>query len=108
MRTRLIPAVLLAVSTLAAAQQKADTAHTYGWKHSLVSQLTLTQVSFTDWAQGGDNALAYTASIDGKEEQDLEKTNWSTTYHFAYGQASIGDKGTRKTPFQFSPGGCFS
>ncbi len=67
------------------------------WKHALVAQLTLTQVSYTDWSQGGDNALAYALTIDGKEEHDLPKTNWTTTYKFAFGQARLGDKGIRKT-----------
>jgi hypothetical protein len=28
------------------------------WKHSMVAGLNLSQVGFTDWAQGGENALA--------------------------------------------------
>lgn len=82
---------LLAVSLSA----QPDT--TLGWKHSLISGLTLTQVSYTDWAQGGENALAYTASIDGKTEDDELRTNWTTTYKFAFGQARLGGKGLRKT-----------
>src|SRR5689334_9160950 len=67
------------------------------WKHSLAASLNLTQVSYTDWAQGGDNALAYIALIEGKSIQDLASTNWTTEYKFAYGQAKLGDKGIRKT-----------
>jgi Protein of unknown function (DUF3078) len=79
------------------AQQDTAKAPEYGWKHSVVAGLTLTQVSFTDWAQGGDNALGYAASIDGKSAQDLEKTNWTTAYKFAFGQTRLGDQGLRKT-----------
>jgi opacity protein-like surface antigen len=67
------------------------------WKHALSASLNLTQVSYTDWAQGGDNALAYIALIEGKSVQDLASTNWATEYKFAYGQAKLGDKGIRKT-----------
>lgn len=67
------------------------------WKHTLVAGLTITQVSYTDWAQGGENALAYTLSIDGKSVQDLTMTNWSNSYKFAYGQTRLGSKGLRKT-----------
>jgi hypothetical protein len=67
------------------------------WKHTVVAGLTMTQVSYTDWTQGGENALAYTITIDGKSEQDLVKTNWSNSYKLAYGQARLGSKGLRKT-----------
>lgn len=67
------------------------------WKHNLVAGLTATHVSFSDWAGGGENALAYTTVIDGKSVQDLEMTNWSTSYKFAYGQTRLGSKPMRKT-----------
>jgi len=69
----------------------------YGWKHHLVAGLTLTQVSFTDWVQGGDNALAYASTLDGKSVDDEEKSNWTLTYKFAFGQARLGSQGLRKT-----------
>lgn len=67
------------------------------WKHTLVAGLTVTQVSYTDWAQGGENALAYTLSIDGKSVRDVTLTNWSNSYKVAYGQTRLGSKGLRKT-----------
>jgi opacity protein-like surface antigen len=69
----------------------------YGWKNSLVTGLTLTQVSFTDWAQGGENALAYSFTADGKSEDDEISTNWTNTYKFAFGQTRLGSQGIRKT-----------
>ena len=67
------------------------------WKHTLVASLNLAQVAYTDWAQGGENALAYQAILGGKSIQDLSSTNWTTEYAFAYGQTKLGDKGIRKT-----------
>ncbi len=69
----------------------------YGWKNSLISGLTLTQVAFTDWAQGGENALAYTFSADGSAVDDELSSNWATLYKFAFGQTRLGDQGLRKT-----------
>ncbi len=69
----------------------------WGWNHSLVSGLNLTQVAFTDWAQGGENALAWALSLEGKSVNDLEKSNWSNSYKFAFGQARLGSLGLRKT-----------
>ena len=67
------------------------------WKHSVVGALTFTQVSYTDWAQGGQNSLAYTVTLDGKTDRSDEKTDWSNTYKFAFGQTRLGDQGLRKT-----------
>lgn len=89
---------LLAISVSSIAQTPSqDSLHLYGWKHSLVSALTLTQVTYTDWVQGGENALAYTLSAEGKSAYDLDVSNWTTTYRFAFGQTRLGDQGLRKT-----------
>jgi hypothetical protein len=81
--------------TLLSAQT--DSAAASDWKHTLVAGLTVTQVSYSNWSQGGENALAYTLSIDGKSVQDKTMTNWSNSYKLAYGQARLGAKGLRKT-----------
>jgi len=95
---RYLVVLLALVCTAATAQQtappaKADT----GWKHSLVSGLTLTQVAFTDWASGGDNALAYSVTADGKSVDEEPTSNWTTAYKFAFGQTRLGSQGLRKT-----------
>ncbi|HZY10876.1 MAG TPA: DUF3078 domain-containing protein [Bacteroidota bacterium] len=69
----------------------------YGWKHGLLTGLTLTQVAYTDWVQGGENALAYTITIDGKSAQDEAMFNWTSIYKFAFGQTRLGIQGLRKT-----------
>jgi hypothetical protein len=69
----------------------------YGWEHSLVAGLTLTQVAFTDWAQGGENALAYSLFADGKSVDDEEISNWTSIYKFAFGQVRVGGQGLRKS-----------
>src|SRR5437016_12712343 len=81
------------------AQEKVEDKDTtkYGWTNSLIASLTLSQVSYTDWAAGGDNALAYNLLIDGKSVKEKQYTNWVTTYIFAYGQARLGNIGLRKT-----------
>jgi hypothetical protein len=71
------------------------------WNHSVVAGLTTTQVSFSDWAGGGENALAYSAIINGTSVRDLEMTNWSNTYKLAYGQTRLGSKPLRKTDDKF-------
>jgi len=74
-----------------------DTTKEYGWTHKTVTGINLTQVAYTDWAQGGQNSLAYTLSLNGSSTQDMEKTNWASSYKFAFGQARLSDQGLRKT-----------
>lgn len=94
-------ACLLLCAAVSAQAQEAqpDTAKkpVYGWKKNLIAGLTLTQVAFKEWQQGGEDALAWTLSLDGKAEDDQPKTNWTTSYKFAYGQTKLGDEGIRKT-----------
>ncbi|MGB2870183.1 MAG: DUF3078 domain-containing protein [Bacteroidota bacterium] len=80
--------------TLVANAQVADTSY---WKHNGVGGVTVTQVSYTDWAQGGENALAWTASLEGKSIYAVESSIWTTNYNFAYGNTKLGSQGVRKT-----------
>jgi hypothetical protein len=80
-----------------AAQAGKDTSKAYGWTQNIVTGVNLTQVSFKDWAQGGENALAYTLWLKGSAIQDMEMTNWTNAYRFAFGQTRLGNQGLRKT-----------
>jgi len=86
-----------AVPSQAWAQQDTVAAPKYGWVHSLVGTLTATQVAFTDWTQGGDNALAWGLAGDGKSTNEQEKTSWANSYKVGFGQTRLGDQGIRKT-----------
>ena len=67
------------------------------WKHTIVAGLNLTQVSFTDWAQGGENADAWAVSVDGRSERSDSTTDWTNDYNVAFGQTKIGSQATRKS-----------
>lgn len=79
------------------AQDTAKPAPVYGWKHGLVAGLTLTQMAFTDWAQGGENALAFAINADGRSMEDEVGFSWDNVYKFAFGQTRVGNQGLRKT-----------
>jgi hypothetical protein len=85
------------ISVLTAYAQQDTSAPKFGWSHSVVAGLTLTQISFTDWAQGGENSLAWTTSLEGKSIDDQPTINWANGYRFAFGQARLSDQGLRKT-----------
>ncbi len=67
------------------------------WKHSLVTGLNVTQVSFSDWAQGGENSLAYAVSGIGKTTYEPKNVSWSLSYKLGFGQTKLGNESLRKT-----------
>lgn len=79
------------------AQKGPDTTKAVGWSLNLVSGLNLTQVAYKDWTQGGEDALAYTASITGGAIHLTEQTEWSNFLKLAYGQSKLGTQSIRKT-----------
>ena len=63
----------------------------------MIINANITQISFTDWAQGGENALAYALFLEGKSTYAVDAVNWVNSYKFGYGQAKLGSQGIRKT-----------
>jgi murein DD-endopeptidase MepM/ murein hydrolase activator NlpD len=95
---RLLLIIAALGATAARAQEKTEPPPPeQGWKHSLVSGLSLTQVSYKNWSKGGENSLAYTLSLDGKSTLTDGMVLWENQYRLAYGQARLGDKDLRKT-----------
>src|SRR6266850_2727389 len=97
MKTLSILSVLTTLWIASAVSQVQSTAPDSVWKHTLVAGLTLTQVAYTDWAQGGENSLAYTVSADGSSIDDETGSNWTNVYKLAFGQTRLGSQGLRKT-----------
>lgn len=67
------------------------------WTHKLVGNLAANQVALKDWSQGGDDALSWGLTIDGKSIRETKFTLSTTTYKFAFGQTKLGDQPIRKT-----------
>ena len=67
------------------------------WSHELVGGLNLTQVALKDWTGGGDDAIAWSATLTGSSEYDRDRIRWSTQYGLAFGQTKLGDGAVRKT-----------
>jgi hypothetical protein len=89
--------LLLAFAIPGTAQTDPPKEPVYGWSHSVIGTLTATQVAFTDWSQGGENALAWALGLEGKSALNEVHTNWSNSYKFGFGQTRLGDQGIRKT-----------
>ena len=63
----------------------------------MIISANITQISFTDWAQGGENSLAYALFLEGKSTYTKNKIEWVNSYKFGYGQARLGSQSIRKT-----------
>jgi hypothetical protein len=87
---------LLLCPMLLQAQEAAPDSAKSPWVTHLVGGFQMTQVAFKDWAQGGENAMAWIANLDGQADYKGGISDWSTVYKFAFGQTRISDKGLRK------------
>ena len=96
-----IPFILLFVASLSFAQESQPAApkpaDTSAWKNTMIVSANITQVSFTDWVQGGENALAYALFVEGKSSYAVNVIDWANSYKFGYGQAKLASQGIRKT-----------
>jgi hypothetical protein len=79
-----------------------DEAPAYGWKKEMVANLNVTQASFDNWAAGGENTLAWQLNVNGKFTHVAERREWANSAKVAYGQAKIGDAGSRKSVDEIS------
>lgn len=95
----MIPAVMLAAMavTSPALAEGEEEAPTYGWKNGFLGGFKLTQAGFSNWAAGGENALAWQLTSTGKFLYDQEAYDWSNWFKLGYGQTKQGDEGSRKS-----------
>ena len=96
----LMPVVLLlATCSPLSAQDEAEKEKTLpmGWNNTMVAGLNLSQVYLDNWAQGGENSLAWTVLLNGKFLYKHEKLNWKQTLSVRYGQTRLGDAEYEKT-----------
>jgi hypothetical protein len=94
----MLSAVLLAAAApdLARAQDEAE-APTYGWKNGFLGGFKLTQAGFSNWAAGGENALAWQLTSTGRFLYDQEAYDWSNWFKLGYGMTKTGDEESRKS-----------
>lgn len=79
------------------AQEAAEGQPKYGWKNEIVGNLNLTQASFSNWEQGGENSLAWQINLTTNFTLDQEKDNWTNTGKVTLGYAKVGGNEARKS-----------
>ena len=83
--------------SIAFAQEEAPKEPKYGWQKEMIGGLNLTQTSFDNWAQGGENSFAWQINLNFKFINDQEKFNWANTGKFNYGSTKTGDQEAKKS-----------
>jgi hypothetical protein len=67
------------------------------WQHTININVNVMQDSYTNWAEGGENTLAYSLSLEGESAYRFNAIDWTNTYKIAYGRMKLGSQGTQKT-----------
>jgi hypothetical protein len=81
----------------ALAQDIPDSMLVEGWNPGGIVGINLSQVAFTNWAQGGSNSLAFSAFTKlGATYYNLPY-KWKNKLNLAYGRSKIEDSGFRTT-----------
>jgi hypothetical protein len=68
-----------------------------GWKNELVAGFNLTQASFDNWAQGGENTLGWQMGVNGKFTHFAARHEWVNAAKLVYGMQKVGDEDARKS-----------
>ena len=67
------------------------------WKKELVGNLNFTQTAFDNWAQGGEDTLAWQLNVNGKAVRNEDKYKWDNSGKISYGMAKLSDLESRKS-----------
>jgi hypothetical protein len=77
---------IILISMPALAQETAPPPPQWGWKKEMVGSANLTQNSFDNWKQGGENSTAWQLNLNVMFTNDREKSTWKNTGKFTYGE----------------------
>ncbi len=70
---------------------------TLGWTYPSIINVTLSQVSFSNWAAGGENSYSVNGMTALSADLKREKSIWENDLILAYGVIKQGEKELRKT-----------
>lgn len=77
------------------AQEDADTVKY--WKYGAVTSINFSQVSFTNWAAGGENSYAFNGLVNLSANYSKDKNDWANTLEIGYGVQKQEGLDMRKT-----------
>ena len=89
--------IMLLLPAVVFGKEKSSNDSTSVWNKQLIAGFNISQVSYSNWVKGGENAVSWTTTMDAKFEKDTKQENWTTTSKLRYGQTKQEDIGIRKT-----------
>lgn len=67
-------------------KEKKETEKKVQWQKKLIGAINLMQMSYSNWAQGGENSVAWSIRIDGEAKRNGGKWEWLFTNCMTFGQ----------------------
>jgi hypothetical protein len=78
-------------------QDKPDEKPKYGWQREMIGGFNLTQSSFDNWVQGGENQLTWQVYLNFKFVNDQATTNWANSGKLSYGTTKVAKEQAKKS-----------
>jgi hypothetical protein len=82
---------------LCAAAQAQTAGPDTAWKKTAALNVNFTQARFDNWAPGGEDAWSWQSDLLPKVVYEDSSLQWTCTGKFSFGQARVGDAGSRKS-----------
>ena len=71
------------------------------WTYSLATGINLSQITLSNWAQGGDNAISWVFNINGNANYKYLPWNLKNSLKLAYGRTKLGSNDYRTNDNEF-------
>ncbi len=92
---KILSLFLIIFTITAYSQDIPDSLLKQGWNMTGVVGLNLSQTSFSNWAQGGSNSLAFAAYTNLASIYFNDPWKWKNRLNMTYGRSKIGNEGYR-------------
>ncbi|MCA9734087.1 MAG: DUF3078 domain-containing protein [Deferribacteres bacterium] len=86
---------LMIMASSIVAKEKKD--EKFGWDNKLVGALNMSQISFDNWAKGGENTVTWQILVTSKFEKNEKRYNWRTSTKFNFGKTKVDGFSFRKS-----------
>jgi hypothetical protein len=97
MKKQVMVAALMIFAANLPSQEAKPEEPKYGWQKEATVALNMTQSSFDNYVQGGENSTAWQFRSAAKFVNDQEKTNWANSGKFEYGNIKSGGRAAQKS-----------
>jgi hypothetical protein len=71
------------------------------WTYALATGINLSQITLSNWSQGGDNAISWVFAINGNANHKYLPWNLKNTLKLAYGRTKLGSNDYRTNDNEF-------